>query len=700
MKLNNILKLRFKLRLPVIFQIILLAAFVYFYFSVNALLKEESSDKVLVSQLGQKVRTMYWGLNEYLTGKITHEQLDAKYVEILKLVNETDAITDEAKLKELKGLDAEINKIDTILKENLDIEKQIDQLTTLSIQQSNDFISGVSRKLLDKKLRSTVSDIERSIIESAKLNTNANYQIKVLFRDVKVDPKKEQELIGLLEQIIKNAELAVKSLAGTPYADLPKKAGEANIKIKELVIKCVNNLKSVEKSKDTIINTYEGVFVYFNQTEEDRRSETDKIFRDTFYVLFFVFAAVTLFIIILGYTLTRSILKPLDGMIDRARELAEGEVDMTRRLDIYSNDEMGELSSWFNKFLERLNQLIMKVKNSSDEVTHAADEIVDGGSNLAARTNEQAASITETSATMEHFTNTVRQNTEYSVEADMMLTEFNTEIQQKGSLIQNVTSTMTEIYDSSKEIDNIIKVINDISFQTNLLALNAAVEAARAGEAGRGFAVVASEVRNLAQKTAESSKSIQEIVLRNVESTQKGMELVKDTSEFFTEIISVMGDIVKKIANITSVSRGQSAGIEQINLAIEQMEKLSTHNAQMVEQFTSIGKKVKSNSAELQELVGHFNTADTTAAPSGKKERKPTAKKEPLKKEPPKKEIKKEDSKKKKEEKKPEPSKPEPEKKDQNKKCGPPSDNKPKSSPSQPVDDFFADTDTEGFEEF
>jgi len=342
----------------------------------------------------------------------------------------------------------------------------------------------------------------------------------------------------------------------------------------------------------------------------------------------------------------------------------------------------------------------MKVKNSSDEVTHAADEIVDGGSNLAARTNEQAASITETSATMEHFTNTVRQNTEYSVEADMMLTEFNTEIQQKGSLIQNVTSTMTEIYDSSKEIDNIIKVINDISFQTNLLALNAAVEAARAGEAGRGFAVVASEVRNLAQKTAESSKSIQEIVLRNVESTQKGMELVKDTSEFFTEIISVMGDIVKKIANITSVSRGQSAGIEQINLAIEQMEKLSTHNAQMVEQFTSIGKKVKSNSAELQELVGHFNTADTTAAPSGKKERKPTAKKEPLKKEPPKKEIKKEDSKKKKEEKKPEPSKPEPEKKDQNKKCGPPSDNKPKSSPSQPVDDFFADTDTEGFEEF
>jgi methyl-accepting chemotaxis protein len=193
----------------------------------------------------------------------------------------------------------------------------------------------------------------------------------------------------------------------------------------------------------------------------------------------------------------------------------------------------------------------------------------------------------------------------------MMLVDFNQEIQEKSSLIDNVTTTMTEIYESSKQIDNIIKVINDISFQTNLLALNAAVEAARAGEAGRGFAVVASEVRNLAQKTAESSKTIQNIVLRNVESTQKGMELVKDTSEFFGEIVGVMGEIVEKVSNITEVSRQQFGNIEQITQTIAQMDQVANRNAQLVGELSETGKKVKNNAVELQKLVVLFKLDET-----------------------------------------------------------------------------------------
>lgn len=324
----------------------------------------------------------------------------------------------------------------------------------------------------------------------------------------------------------------------------------------------------------------------------------------------------TLLIVVLGFTLSRSIMLPLHAMMERAYDLAVDDVDMTRRLTVSSQDEFGELSGWFNKFLERLHDLVLQVKGSSQKLHVNTEEIREGSDHLASRTSEQAASITETSATLEAFAAAIRDNTENSAEADMMLQDFNSDIQEKSALINNVTDTMTEIYDSSQQIDNIIRVINDISFQTNLLALNAAVEAARAGEAGRGFAVVAAEVRNLAQKTAESSKSIREIVLRNVESTQKGMKLVEATSTFFSDIVGVMGDIVTKITNITNVSREQATGIEQISQTISQMEHVITQNADMVRKLSTAGRSVEDSAEALQTLTAQFKVDETLAVKS------------------------------------------------------------------------------------
>ena len=180
---------------------------------------------------------------------------------------------------------------------------------------------------------------------------------------------------------------------------------------------------------------------------------------------------------------------------------------------------------------------------------------------------------------MEGFTSIVKVNTDNSEEVRGKLENFNNEMQAKKDLMDNVTTTMQEIEASSKKIDNIIAVINDISFQTNLLALNAAVEAARAGEAGRGFAVVASEVRNLAQKTAESSKNIQEIVTQNVETTTKGTELVNETSDFFASIAAVLDEIALKMQEITNSSKEQLTGVEQINETVSQLEGVINQNA-------------------------------------------------------------------------------------------------------------------------
>jgi len=320
-----------------------------------------------------------------------------------------------------------------------------------------------------------------------------------------------------------------------------------------------------------------------------------------------IFALIFLTIVgILYISLKSIIIKPINNMNLALKDLSEGEADLTQRLNKEWDDEIGRGIDLFNKFIIRVQEIISGVKQGTEEVFGASTELSSGNDDLSSRTNELAASITETSTTMEEFTSLVKTNTENAENADKTLTKFNNEVQIKSELIDNVTNTMEEISNSSKKIDNIVSVINDISFQTNLLALNAAVEAARAGDAGRGFAVVASEVRNLAGKTAESSKSIQEIVSANVTATKKGMELVKETSELFAKIITVMNDTVKKLNSITTGSREQTTGIEQINTAILQMDNVSNKNAGFVQDMAETGRRLKSSAVVLQDLVSQF----------------------------------------------------------------------------------------------
>ncbi|MCP4146936.1 MAG: HAMP domain-containing protein [bacterium] len=325
----------------------------------------------------------------------------------------------------------------------------------------------------------------------------------------------------------------------------------------------------------------------------------------TLWMSFISFASLIV-IGIIGFWIISKMIAPLIDASDMMEELSEGEGDLTVRLEVNTNDEIGELAANFNRFIEKLRDIIMQVKDASTEINNGTVEISAGSEDLSTRTSEQAASITETSTTLEGFTSIVKVNTDNSEDVRGKLESFNADMQTKKDLMDNVTSTMKEIEDSSKKIDNIITVINEISFQTNLLALNAAVEAARAGEAGRGFAVVASEVRNLAQKTAESSKTIQNIVTQNVESTKKGMELVNETSTFFAAIVEIMSELVMKISEISDGSREQSTGVEQINQAIMQLENVINQNAALVEELSATSKSMSSNTHQLNSLVNRF----------------------------------------------------------------------------------------------
>jgi len=304
--------------------------------------------------------------------------------------------------------------------------------------------------------------------------------------------------------------------------------------------------------------------------------------------------------------LMRTVIAPLKAMVSAVDHLAQG--DLTVNVDAGGSDEVDRLRDGINGVVHSFRELIVRVKDASETVAYSSGEIASGSEDLAVRTNQEAASVTQTAATLEELSANVHNNSENSREAGGTLTAFNQEINQRSHLMQDVTATMEEIHQSGRKIDAIVNVINDISFQTNLLALNAAVEAARAGEAGRGFAVVAAEVRNLAQKTAESSKSIQEIVSSNVQSTTRGLELVTRTNDFFTTIVSLMSGMVQQIQSIADGSKEQASGIDQINTAVNQLDVVITQNAALVEELAATAKGMKSNSRQLLELVNRFKT--------------------------------------------------------------------------------------------
>jgi methyl-accepting chemotaxis protein len=246
----------------------------------------------------------------------------------------------------------------------------------------------------------------------------------------------------------------------------------------------------IDRSSDVI----EGNILKLTEILEKKIAASEETARKNVSFNRIVILSVTAIGFFLGFLIswlsTRSITRPLKAMVERAKKLSSGDVDMTKRLEIETRDEVGELGGWFNKFLDRLQKIIVKVKDSSIQLGESSNDVMRGGEDLATRTGEQAASLTETSTTVEEFSAILKQNSENAEETNNMLEAFNEEVGSRQELITNVTETMKEIDASSKKIDNIVNVINDISFQTNLLALNAAVEAARAGEAGRGFAVV------------------------------------------------------------------------------------------------------------------------------------------------------------------------------------------------------------------
>jgi methyl-accepting chemotaxis protein len=316
----------------------------------------------------------------------------------------------------------------------------------------------------------------------------------------------------------------------------------------------------------------------------------------------------------MGVALARMISRPLAQTVTLMRDIAEGEGDLTRRLQATNRDEIGDLAQCFNTFVDKLAGIIGSVRATATHVTGASQQLSGATTQLAAGTQQQAASLEETAASLEEITATVKQNADNARQASQLAGGSRDAAERGGQVVAAAVASMADITQASRKIADIITVIDEIAFQTNLLALNAAVEAARAGEQGRGFAVVAAEVRNLAQRSAGAAKEIKALIHDSVAKVSEGSDLVNKSGKTLEDIVQSAKRVADIVAEIAAACQEQSGGIDQVNRAVAQMDRVTQDNAAQTGELSSTSQSLATEAHEMLALVSRFTLPDSPAA--------------------------------------------------------------------------------------
>ena len=421
---------------------------------------------------------------------------------------------------------------------------------------------------------------------------------KEMFDYLTLSKSRSEELVKLEVQAME----IIKNIPRNPDGSIPDEYKARQLEAIELV-----NGKSYEESVSQIMTP---INQFFDKLDSDNnlnlQNAAKEVKKDT--ILFFIFLFIVGFsVVIFLASLGRKVGKNLRLCVSLASEISNG--NLTVKIDpskFRGNSEFDSLLRSFDNMVSHLREIITRVLESSREISEAATEIAQGSTDLSSRTETQASHLEETASSMEQIASTIKSSADNSLRGNQMMQDSEKSVQEAGEIIEATTNNIELVFEASNKITDITKIIENIAFQTNILALNAAVEAARAGEQGKGFAVVASEVRNLAQTSQSSVKDITSLIADSNDKIRIATETARKSKEIFMDIEQKIEDTSKIMQDISAMAVEQQAGVDQVNMAVSQMDQSTQQNATLVEQATASSEALMGQAKELVDLMHFF----------------------------------------------------------------------------------------------
>jgi methyl-accepting chemotaxis protein len=498
---------------------------------------------------------------------------------------------------------------------NEDVQKKLQvlyenhALGALALKEANLDTIRVSRAVRNAILDDTPADVEKRIADVKKYSAAfdeefAQYQSHI------VNAEDKAKAAAALKLYVEEVRPATDQLLQLAYEDKDAEA-QAGLKAARAKLNEVDALfDELETSK--------------RQLMEETMNTTNADIEASQRSMVIVLCSAVVAGLLCAFVITRAITGPLGKTVDVLTQVAAG--DLTARLNLTTKDEIGAMGSALDQTVGKMRDALSDVRSTADCVASGAQQLSAASEEISSGAQEQAASLEETASSLEEITSAVKQNAENAERARQLSSTARDVAERGGKVTREAVSAMTDIRTASAKIAEIITTIDEIAFQTNLLALNAAVEAARAGEQGRGFAVVAEEVRNLAQRSASAAKETKALIQDSVSKVETGAGSVNEVGKTLDEIVTAVTRVNDIVSEIAAASGEQSSGIEQVNVAVTQLDRVTQSNAAQTEELSSTSETMASQADQLQSLVGQFKVGADGHRPAAVAAEAPRAK--------------------------------------------------------------------------